>query len=183
MPQTNEVRFVHDFFGVVNELEVALCIDGEDYATRDVDMAIMRIKQRLQKQYSIDLSGNNMSDVYSGSILGDEVKTFLDNIQFLYDRVCGCSHYFRYIGKVPINLSKMNYMGITKDSMLSILKLLQCEGRHESLSNPMEQIKSKIGTVPMSTEKKLFMLLYVSYILELYELTAAIAEILYLGGI
>lgn len=182
MPNNKEIRFTHDFYGVINELEVALCIDGEDYATRDVDMAMSRIRQRLQRQYSIDLSGR-IEDTYSGYIVGDEVKNFLDNMQFMYNRVCGCGQYFRYVGQVPINLSKINYMGITKTSMLSLLKLLQCEGRHATLYNPMDQIKSKIGTIPMSIEKKMFMCLYVSYMLELYELSASLAEILYLGGL
>lgn len=182
MNKPKEVRFLHDFYGVINEMEVALCIDGEDYSTRDVDMAITRIKQRIQRQYSIDLSGN-LNDMYAGTLIGDEVKNFLDNMQFMYNRICGCSHYFRYVGQIPVNLSKINYLGITKESMLSILKLLQCEGRHESLSSAMEQVKSKIGTIPMSIEKKLYMILYVSNILELYELSAVVAEILYLGGI
>lgn len=182
MAQNKEIRFIHDFFGVVSEMEVALCIDGEDYATRDVDMSITRIKQRIQRQYSLDLSGT-LSEMYAGSLIGEEVKNFLDNMQFMYNRICGCSHYFRYIGQVPINLSKINYLGITKESMLAVLKLLQIEGRHESLNGPMEQIKSKIGTIPMSIEKKLYMILYVSHTMELYELSAVIAEILYLGGI
>lgn len=182
MNQGKEVRFIHDFFGVVSEMEVALCIDGEDYATRDVDMAIQNIKKRIQKQYSVDLSGS-LADMYAGSIIGDEVKNFLDNMQFMYNRICGCSHYFRYIGQVPINLSKINYLGITKESMFGVLKLLQCEGRHESLNSAMNQIKSKIGTIPMSIEKKLYMILYISYLMELYELSAVVAEILYLGGI
>lgn len=182
MSHKSEIRFAHDFYGVITELEVAFCIDGEDYATRDVDMAITKIKQRLQRQYSIDLSGS-IDDTYAGTIIGDEVKNFLDNMHYMYNRISGCGQYFRYVGKVPINLSKINYMGITKDSMLSVLKLLQCEGRHDSLSSAMEQIKAKIGTIPMSIEKKMFMCLYVSYILELYEMSAAIAEILYLGGI
>jgi hypothetical protein len=178
-----EIRFIHDFYGVINEIEVALCIDGEDYASRDIDIATSRIIKRLQRNYSIDFNINNMNNVYFGSSLGDETKIFLDNIKFLYDRISGCSHYFRYIGQIPINLSKINYLGITKESMLGVLKLLQCEGKHNSMSNAMEQIKSKIGTISMSTEKKLYMILYISYILELYELTAVIAEILYLGGI
>jgi hypothetical protein len=182
MAHNKEVRFTHDFFGVISEMEVALCIDGEDYSTRDIDMSMSKIKQRLQRQYSIDLSGT-MTETYAGTIIGDEVKNFLDNMQFMYNRVCGCSHYFRYVGQVPINLSKINYLGITKESMLSVLKLLQCEGRQDSLSSAMDQIKSKIGTIPMSNEKKLYMILYVSYKMELFELSAAVAEILYLGGI
>lgn len=182
MGRNLETRFSHDFYGTLSELEVALCIDGEDYASRDIDAAMKRIKLRLQKQYAIDLSGS-IEDLYSASVIGSEVKDFLDNLQFMYNRIAGCCQYFRFIGEIPVNLSKINYMGITKDSMLSVLKLLQCEGRHESLKNPMEQIKAKIGTIPMSEEKKLFMCLYVSYSLELYELTAALAEIIYLGGI
>lgn len=182
MSHEREVRFKHDFYGVVTELEVALCIDGEDYASRDIDMAMSRIKQRLQRQYAIDLSGT-LTDTYAGTIIGDEVKSFLDNMQYVYNRVCGCCHYFRYIGEVPVNLSKINYLGITKESMLGILKLLQCEGRQDSLVGAMEQVKSKIGTISMSVEKKLYMILYVVYKMELFELAAAIAEILYLGGI
>lgn len=182
MSHFKEVRFVQDFFGVVSELEVALCIDGEDYATRDISMSMSRIKQRLQMQYSIDLSGN-IEEAYAGAIIGNEVTNFLDNMQFMYNRVCGSAHYFRYVGQIPVNLSKINYLGITKESMLGILKLIQCEGRQESLTTSMEQIKSKIGTIPMSLEKKLYMILYVSYTLKLYELTASIAEILYLGGV
>lgn len=177
-----EVRFIHDFYGAIQELEVALCIDGEDYDTRDIDSAILNIKSRLERQYSIDLSGT-MEETYAGSIIGDEVKNFLDNMQFMYNKLCGCSHYFRYIGKVPIDLSKINYLGITKDSMLSVLKLLQLEGRHESLKGTLEQIKVKIGSIVNCTEKKLFMVLYVTFILDLYELSAIIAEILYLGGL
>lgn len=182
MSNPTEIRFTHDFFGVVSELEVALCIDGEDYATRDINNALSKIKLRLQRQYSIDFSGS-MADAYSGVIIGDEVKNFLDNMQYLYNKVCGCSSYFRYIGKIPVSLSKVNYLGITKTDMMGFLSLLQTEGKHRSLKSPVDQIALKIGTIPMSIEKKLFMILTVSYVLELHELCSAIAEILYLGGI
>lgn len=182
MSHNNEVRFEHDFFGVVDELEVSLCIDGEDYATRDIDSAIVKIRQRIQKQYSIDLNAA-IGDNYLDAVMGTEIKAFLDNMHYLYNNVCGCGNFFRYIGGVPICLSNVNYLGITKDSMLSVLKLLQIEGRHDTLTSSMNQIKAKIGTVPMSLEKKLFMILYVSFELELYELSAAIAEILYIGGL
>lgn len=182
MNSNKETRFVHDFFGVINELEIALCIDGEDYATRDIETAISNIKQRLQKQYGLDMSGS-IDDVYTESIIGGEVKTFLDNIQYMYNKVAGCGQYFRYIGNIPINLSKLNYMGFTKDSLLAILRMLQVEGHYDSLIVSMQQIREKLCTLPMSYEKKLFMILSVSYILKLYELTDAIAELLYIGGL
>ena len=177
-----DIRFVHDFYGAISDLEVALCIDGEDYANRDLDISISKIKQRLQVQYSIDLSGN-IEDMYSSSVIGSEVKNFLDNMFFMYNKMCGFSTYFRYVNEVPIKLSKINYIGITKNSLLSLLKFLQIEGRQGNMANSMDTVKSKLGSIPMCIEKKLIMCLYVSYILKLYELVDVLAEILYLGGL
>lgn len=184
MSKILQIRFIHDFYSNIKELEVILCIDGVDYATRDIDIAISNIKDRISKQYYIDFNNtNNVDNIYNNTVVNNEVNVFVDNIFFMYNKICGSSHYFLYSGKIPVNLSKVNYMGITKDSMLGVLKLLQVEGNYEIVVEAMEQIKYKIGTVPMCNEKRLFMLLYVSYILKLYELTSVIAQILYIGGI
>lgn len=181
MPDLKEIRFVHNFSGIVQELEVSLCIDGKHYERRDIDEVISDIKHRIQLSYSIDLTGTHEEN-YAGTLIGDEVVNFLDTMKFNYDNVCGLSHYFRYIGEIPINLAKINYLGITKDSMLAVLKMLQMEGRHCNLKSAIEDIEVRIGTIEMCIEKKLFMLLCVSYEIGLFELTAVLAEILYLGG-
>lgn len=177
-----EVRFTHDFYGALNELQVALCIDGKDYAERDPSRLLSNVKERLQKQYALDTTVS-IDELYSASIMGDEVSNFLESTKYMYDKLCGLSHFFRFTGKIPINLSDVNYLGTTKNQMLSLLKLLQTEGRQEFLSSTIENIKSRMLSIPQSVEKQMFMCLVISYNLKLFELTAVLAEILYMGGI
>lgn len=179
---SQEVVFVHDFHGTINELEIALCIDGEDYGSRDIDIVLNRIRTRIQRQYGIELSGR-ISDSTSSYVLGDEMRNFIDNMQFIYNKVCALSAYSRYCGEIPISLERVNYIGVSKTSLTSLLKLLQCEGRTKYVEASMDTVKGRITSLPMCSEKKLFLCLVVCYYIGLYELTAVLAEILYLGGL
>ena len=66
--------------------------------------------------------------------------------------------------------------------MKKILKALQREKTMVMAEESIEMMKTKIMTIKTSNEKRLFMLLLLSWDIGLYELVAVIAEILFLGG-
>ena len=51
-----------------------------------------------------------------------------------------------------------------------------------SIAASMDAIKHKVSNISTCLEKKIFLLLVVSYELGFYELLATLAEIMYLGG-
>lgn len=172
-------RFVHDYYGILNELEGAFCIDGQDYANRSIDVAFSNIFKRLQRQYHIDLTVPR-DLLYSTESVGAEVKPFLDNMYYLYCKLAGLAHFIKYSGQNPFSLSKINYLGVTPTSFKAFLKFLQLDGKNTGLDDSIERIKVGLGTVSMCNEKKLVMILCLAYELQLYELVAVIAEILYM---
>lgn len=176
-----EVRFTVDHLKVISELEAVFCIDGNDYVNRDIDNALRNILQRIQVQYSIEFEENQVTP-YNGAIYSEEEKNFIDIVYTLYEKLCAIAHSIRYRGKVPYSLSSVNYIGITKDSLLNLLKLVQMEGSQTKAGIYMEDVKYRLTSVPITPERRLFTLMVLSYILKLYEVTAVIAELLYLGG-
>lgn len=173
--------FKHDFLGIIAEAEVSLCIDGNDYASRDIDQAIDSIKNKIERQFGIDFN-YSLNEMVNGSSIMDEASTFVDSVYYIYCRLCACSQYFRYIGEIPVKPKAINYAGYTKNSFLGLMRLLTIDGKYESVEQSVEQLKYRLGTIPMCVERKLLMILVICYGLNLYEMVACIAELLYIGG-
>lgn len=182
MSKLDKIQFVHDFYGTVNELEVILCIDGEDYSTRDVDSITNNVKDRLRKRYALDFSRYSLTEMLKEDSLSELSKEFADTLYYSYNRLCGDSTYFVFTMDTPVSLAKVNYLGITRNSMNSILILLQKNGQQDGLFDAINQIRVKLLSTPMCIEKKLFMCLCVAYDLGLFEIVGVLAQILYVGG-
>ena len=47
---------------ILTELEVALQIDGQDYAEKDFKKIISNVKRRIARQYQVDLTNTKIDD-------------------------------------------------------------------------------------------------------------------------
>ena len=168
---------------ILTQLEIALQIDGVDYAEKDVNVIVNNVKTRIARQYNVDLKGTNITD---STLFIDKFRSasvlFVDNVTRIHSMLCGYLQIVRYKAVVLVRPGNVNYLGFNDKELLQFLSLCQREVTLPRVREGMESIKNKLASINNCREKRLFLILVVSYELGFYEVMAAIAEILYLGG-
>lgn len=168
---------------IITELEVALQIDGSDYAEKDVTRIISNIKKRIARQYQVDLTNTKIDDP---TLFVDKYRNastlFVESVTRIHGMLCGYLQIVRYTTSVLIRPSNVNYLGFNDDSLLNFLALCMRRDTIPSVVESIESVKLKLASVNSCREKRLFIILVVSFELGFYEVMAAVAEILYLGG-
>lgn len=173
---------MYDINRIVLDIEVALQIDGKDYGDKDVDVILENVKNRIIRTYQLDLRGRKISDdsLYIGKSRSAAVL-FVENIATLHSRLCGYLQIVRFRKQVSIKPSNINYMGFTKVSFASFFMSAMGASTIPNTESAIRAIKNKFGSINSCIEKKLMLILFVAYEFGLYELVAAISEIMYLG--
>lgn len=173
----------YDINKIILDIEVALQIDGKDYGEKDVDVILDNIRNRIIRQYQLDLFGKKVNDdaLYVGNSRSAAVL-FIENIAVLHSRLCGYLQIVRFNKQVTINPLNINYMGFTPRSFMSFLIGASAANTMPNIDISVKAIKNKFSTINSCTEKKLILIMIVAYEFGLYELVASVAEILYLGG-
>lgn len=173
---------LYDINRIILDIEVALQIDGKDYSEKDVDVILENIRNRIIRQYQIDLHDRKISDdsLYIGKSRSSAVL-FIENIAALHAKLCGYLQIVRYNKIVTIKAVNINYMGFTQKTFMSFFMAAMGASTMPNIDSAVNAIKRKFGSVNSCIEKKLILILIVAYEFGLYELVASIAEILYLG--
>lgn len=168
---------------LLTELEVALKLSGKDYTESSYEAIVKNVKQRINREYQIDLNLGKINDIsFETGIYKAAVALFIDNMASIHGKLCAYCHVCRFTMHNDISLSSINYMSYTEDSMEYTLRMLQRDKTKVKAEESIELMKNKIMTIKASNEKRLFMLLILTYDFGLYEISACIAEILFLGG-
>ena len=107
---------------------------------------------------------------------------FVENIAQLHSQLCGYLQIVRFTKQVQINPVNINYMGFTPKSFLSFLIAAMNNNTMPNIDTAMKAIKNKFSSINNCTEKRLILIMIIAYEFGFYELVAAVAEILYLGG-
>ena len=173
----------YDIQRIIINLEIAFCIDGMDYAEKNIDTIIKNIKNRIIRQYQVDLTECKITDE-SLNISGSRnpASLFIENVAQLHSQLCGYLQIVRYTSYVTIKPINVNYLGFTDKALMGFLQLCIRQSTIPAIANPMEAVKLKVSSINNCIEKKLFLIMIVAYELGYNEVMAAIAEILYLGG-
>lgn len=168
---------------IVLDLETALQIDGQDYGEKDVDVILDNIKNRIIRQYQIDLRDKKITDesLYIGGNRSSAVL-FVENITQLHGRLCGYLHVARYQTHVIVRPLNINYMGFAQGSLMAFFMACMTARTLPDCTTAMQAIKRKFGSINSCIEKKLILIMLVCHDFGFDELVAAIAEIFYLGG-
>lgn len=172
----------YDINRILVEIEVALCIDGKDYAEKDVDTIMEGIYNRIIRQYQLDLRNRKITDadLYIGKSQAAAVL-FIDNISALHGKLSGYLQIVRYWKQVTIKPANINYMGFSEQSFRSFFIAAMTAYTQSSIDTAVRAIKGKFGSVNNCIEKKLILIMLVCYSFGLNEMVSAIAEVLYLG--
>lgn len=173
---------MYDINRIILDIEVALQIDGKDYGEKDVDVVMENIRNRIIRQYQIDLHDRKISDesLYIGKSRSSAVL-FTENISALHAKLCGYLQIVRYNKIISIKVVNINYMGFTQKALMSFFMAAMGSSTMPNIDQAMQAIKRKFGSVNSCLEKKLILIMIVAYEFGLYELVASIAEIFYLG--
>lgn len=84
---------------------------------------------------------------------------------------------------VSLSLSSANYLGLSRDRLLTALKYLQDKDTYTKRSQSIGMISDALNTVPVCHTKRFFMILLMLEKLGISEGVSIIAQLLYLGGI
>lgn len=178
-----DISSLYDINRIIINLEVALQIDGQDYAEKDVNTIIRNVKQRIIRQYQVDLTNCKITDDdLSIGRSRNSAVLFIENVANLHGQLCGYLQIVRYTGEVQIKPINVNYLGFVEKSLMSVLQLAMRRKTVPTLHDAMEAVKIKVGSINNCMEKKIFLIMIVAYELGFNEIMAAAAEILYLGG-
>lgn len=173
----------YDIDKIITQLEIALQIDGQDYAEKNIDVVVKNVKTRIARQYQVDLSGTKIDDPM---LFVDKFRNastlFVENVTRIHGLLCGYLQICRWKSTVLIRPSNVNYLGFNDNDLMHFLMICQKERTLPSTVEGMESIKGKLSSVNACREKRLFLILVVSYELGFYEVMSSVAEILYLGG-
>lgn len=168
---------------IVIDLEMALQISGTDYAERDFDKIMSNVRNRILRQYNVNLLKNKITDpcMFEGKNR-NSVVLFIESIADMHAKLCGYLEIVRYTHEVTIKPVNVNYLGFDETKLMSVLRLAQSKEYIPSIEPNFESIKQQVGTINSCMEKKMFLIMCVAHELGFDELLASIAEILYLGG-
>lgn len=177
-----QIQDMYDINRIILDVEVALQIDGKDYGEKDVDTIIENVRNRIIRQYQLDLHGIKINDdsLYIGKSRSSAVL-FVDNVAALHARLCGYLQIVRYTKQATIKPINVNYMGFTPQSFKSFFMAAQSAYTMPNIETAIRAIKGKFGSVNSCIEKKFILIMLVAYEFGFYELVASLAEILYIG--
>lgn len=170
---------LHD---IIREVETVLQIDGKDFEERDIDVIIKNVKMRIGRQHQIDLTNATLDS--TSLEIGPyrmPLSIFLDNATRLHSKLCGYCGVMRYQCQKSFDLGDINYLGFVEEDLKSILVRLQRRVTMSEVEPLLKAIKNKLGMVNLCWEKRLFIIMIVAYELGLKEISASVAEILYLN--
>lgn len=173
---------MYDINRILLDVEVALQIDGKDYAEKDVDMILENIINRIIRQYQIDLHGIKVTDesLYIGKSRSATVL-FVENIANLHAKLCGYLQIVRFTSQVAIKPKNINFMGFTETGFKSFFIAAMISYTQPNITDAMKAIKGRFGSINSCIEKKLILIMIVCYEFGFNEMVATVAEILYLG--
>lgn len=175
-----EIKDNYNLSNTLKELEAILQIDGIDYEEVEMERFLQNVRRRIEKQYQLDLTNASFNSArmsnmaYQGSLV-----IYIDNVSRVHSVVCGYSQICRFNMEVPISLASINYMGFTRETLKEVLVSAQVNSKMVAISRAMDAIGEKLATLSLCSEKRLLTCFYITYKLGLYELTAALAELLY----
>lgn len=176
------LKEIYGLQSIVKELEIALQIEGSAYEEKNLDVVVSDVKKRLSRQYALDFTNYKVGDPeLEGIKSATEVAMFIQVIGGLHAKLCAYGQIARFLTELPIDLGNVNYLGKEEVSLKSNFKKMERERVMPSSKEFIQVIKDRLGTVSFCLEKRILLLLVVTYELGLYEVTAAIAELLYMS--
>ncbi|MBR3598480.1 MAG: hypothetical protein IKL53_01235 [Lachnospiraceae bacterium] len=173
---------MYDINTIIVDTEVALQIEGKEYAEKNVDTIIENVYTRILRTYQLDMHGKTIDE--EGLLLGKSRSAavmFIENMASLHARLCGYLQVARYNSYVSIRPVNINYMGLTQSSFKSVLIGAMQSNTIKHIGPAMQVLKNKFGLVSSCIEKKLILIMIICYELGFYEMVSSVAEILYLG--
>lgn len=174
---------VHGLDTIITEAEVALKIEGHDYEETDFSRIMADIKKRINKEYQIDLNNGKVNDIsFETGIYKAATSLFLDTMSGVHMKLTAECQLERYQTISSTHLAKLNWLGFTRESLLAMLMHAQTLKNLPKCEKAIKSFEAALATINFGIEKRLIMLMCVAYEIGVYEIVAAIAEILYLGG-
>jgi len=170
------------FNNILTSLESTLSIEMSSDMT--VAETLDAATKRLENTYACTFD----KDVYA---LQSESQLIADNINLLLKDVQQClamlSFYTNlklYHMNMGITLSDVNYLGYSKEQLLTALRYLMYENEYKKHSAEIiTPLFNTLNNIPMCSVKRMFIILLMLNKLGITEGVSIMAQLLYLGGL
>ena len=175
---------------IINKLEATLQIDGTDYALTNINEVYTNIYTRIQRQYQLDLRDIQLTDdaLYIGPTRESAVL-LMDNISQIYAKLAGYCYSLNFRlddsvsagSLVEIRGERINRCSTSKKGFVGFMSNCRVASTIKTMDIEIRYIEQKFGNITKCNEKRLLLIMLLSYHLGLYELVCVIADLFMIG--
>lgn len=171
----------YDLNEIVQEIELALLMTGDDHHETDLDKVIENVRRRITGHHAINLVDFNLDSIeLEMSQSREGVAIYLDNMSRLHAKLCGVVELTRFTKTNRVSLSDINYLGFKPMHVKSTLKAMQSKDKIPSVENNIQAIKGRLSSIDNCMEKRLLVIAVICHELGMDEMMSTIAELLWL---
>lgn len=170
------------FMNMLTSFESTLKIDytGDDKVSDVIDRAI----KSLESTYGCDFDKDVFSLRAENQLQASNIDMFLRDVKQCLAEMSFFNQLKLFHKNIAFNLSDINYLGSSKQLLLTSLRYLQDQAeqvrKRDDIIGPL---MAALNNVPQCQPKRLFVFLLMFDRLGIQEGVAIVAQLLYLGGL
>lgn len=149
-----------------------------------VDDVLLAAKQRLENAYGTVFDKDVFSLQSENQLVADDIDILLKNVSQCLSQLALYIDLKLYHKNLAITLADVNYLGYSKEQLLTALKYMQdvdeYKKHHEEVTKPLH---NTLNAIPMCTVKRLFVVMLMLDNLGITEGVSIVAQLLYIGGL
>lgn len=170
------------FLNMLTSLESTLKIDytGDDRVSDVLDNAV----KALESFYACDFDKDVFSLRAENQLYADNLNMFLKDVKQCLAEMSLFNQLKLFHKNIAFNLSDINYLGSSKQLLLTSLRYLQDQAEQQrKREDVIKPLTAALNNVPQCQPKRLFVIMLMFDRLGIQEGVAITAQLLYIGGL
>lgn len=168
---------------ILLDCEATLRLQYDEGNQNNVAAILKSAKERLENAYQCRLDEPVYVVQAKNALVANDLEIFIKEASSCIERLCTLVVLTLYSKRPPVNLSDVNYLGFTRESLTMALRYMQDKVRYAERTPLLPPLKNALNNIEMSHVKRLFIIMLAFENLGLEEGVAACASLLYLGGV
>ena len=153
-----------------------------EYTEKDTNRILTASKHALENAYQCKLDEPVYVVQAKNELVSENLNVLIVEIAACVQQLAALNSITAFEKRAPINLSDVNFLGFTRESLSTALKYLQDRILYEKRDQIIPALKAALNNVEMSQIKRLFIIMLALEQLGIPEGVAVCAQLLYFGG-
>lgn len=163
---------------ILQQLESTLLIEYADDKSAN-NLTTEAIK-RIENNYVIKISASIYELQTANALTGAAAESIINGVVECLKSLTLYTTVTMFQRSIPISMSSVNYLGMSRADLLTALRYLQDEKLYESRLKVIPSLKQNVSNIETNTIKRLFIILFVLDALGMPDGVACVAQLLYL---